>query len=404
MYTESRYSRKRNELGLNGVKFFTSAQDFQVLFQLLKLKMPGLKSLATKPTLSEQFIVESDSDENTTHSKPTAKKSASVPNKLPTRPLSLSKSTSTVPPQHAPSKKRKYESPIVSSTGSDASSSETGSDSHNSTPKSQVKKPERSRESIAISEGSDSDEHEDEAASDETASEDEPLEKATDVPRSMPPNPTVPYKAPPGFEAAIIPPTSVRKLQKIFSHEYLRGKQIWHITAPAIVPVNSIKDVPLQKVAEGGSILSYKGGDYGLVTEADADYDGKVLLVPSAEDNDYRPTRAPIERTLHLRQIVKLPTSSRKAGPLANGATKASKTHVKTVRQQPEGLRMRYRPFGDESSSEDIEEARQFKLPPRISTARPSKGEKPLADSRELSPTKAQTKVGEIVGTMQPMS
>ncbi|KAL8816081.1 MAG: hypothetical protein Q9223_004860 [Gallowayella weberi] len=366
--------------------------------------MPGLKSLTKKPTLSEQYIVESDSEEKTTRNKTTAKKSASVPSKLSTRPLSLSKSTSLVRPPAAPSQKRKYESPVVSSTGSDASSSETSSDGHNSTPDSQIKKPEKQREDIATARDSESDEDEDELASGEAASEDGLSEEAKDGSRSMPPNLAVPYKAPPGFESAIIAPTSVRYLQKIFSHEYLRGKQIWHITAPANAPISSIKEVPIQKVAEGGSILSYEGGDYGLVTEADVDYDEKVLLVPSAEDNDYRPTRGHIEKTLHLQQIVKLPASSYQDGASASGATNISKSHVKAVRQQPEGLRMRYRPFGDESSSEDIDEAPQFKLPPRISAARPSKGKKPLAVSVEPSPTKAQAKDIEIHETTQPTS
>ncbi|KAL8803132.1 MAG: hypothetical protein Q9182_003382 [Xanthomendoza sp. 2 TL-2023] len=363
--------------------------------------MPGLKSLTKKSTLSEEYIVESDSEEETTHTKPPAKKPASVPSKLSTRPLSLSNSTSIARIPPAPLQKRKYESPIVSSTGSDASSAETGSDGHNSTPNSQVKKPEKQRKDIEISRDSDSD---DESASDEATSEDGPSEEATDGSRSIPSNPKVPYKAPPGFESAIIAPTSVRYLHKFFSQEYLRGKQIWHITAPANVPLSSIKEVPIQKVAEGGSILSYEGGDYGLVTEDDVDYGGKVLLVPSAEDNDYRPTREHIERTLHLQQIVKLPASSYQDGVPANGATNISKSHIKAVRQQPEGLRMRYRPFGDESSSEDIEESPQFKLPPKTSAARPPQGKKLLALGREPSPTKAQAKDMEIHGTTQPTS
>lgn len=209
-------------------------------------------------------------------------------------------------------------------------------------------------------------------------------------PRSQTPQPPVPYSPPPGFEAASITSNASRSLPNHFSREALRGKQIWHITAPASVPISSIKEVPIRKLAEGGTILSYKGGDYGLTTDADADHHEEVLLVPSAQDHDYRLAEAHIERTLHLHQIVKLPSATSAKGPLANGSKKAPKTHVKMVRQQPEGLRMRYRPFGDRSSSEDINEAPRFKLPPIVSAAEPFKGEKPTAGNHQPSPTIAQ--------------
>lgn len=47
-------------------------------------------------------------------------------------------------------------------------------------------------------------------------------------------------------------------------------------------------------------------------------------------------------------------------------ATRTPKSHVKKIRQQPKGLQMRYRPFGDDPSSDETDSAPRFKIPPVI--------------------------------------
>lgn len=121
-------------------------------------------------------------------------------------------------------------------------------------------------------------------------------------------------------------------------------------------------------------MLSYKGSDYGLVPEVEGE-NGKVrLLLPNPKSDDYRDANTNIVRTLHLQQMVQLPSLSHRSG-LPNGATKPPNTYKKAVRQQPEGLRMRYRPFGDSegSSSEDSNETAQFRVPTVIEAPHQSK-------------------------------
>lgn len=207
--------------------------------------------------------------------------------------------------------------------------------------------------------------------------------KSNDAPTTF--KPSTPYIPPTGFEPATI--TSSFKTRNLFAKENLRGKQIWHITAPASVHISAIKEVPIQKVATGESILSYKGADYGLVTEADEDCNEKVLLVPSSNDNTYHLASTGIARTLHLQQIVKLPSSDKSANR-GNGSKEPPRTHVKAVRQQPEGLRMRYRPFGDVTSSDDSDPAPRFKVPPILSPTKSSNKAKPVAKISKASSTK----------------
>ncbi|KAL8858397.1 MAG: hypothetical protein Q9178_005078 [Gyalolechia marmorata] len=333
--------------------------------------MPGVKA-----HLSEKFIVESDSDSENIHNGSTAKKPALDLRKL--IPLGESRSDS--------SKKRKHESTTTSSTGSGVS--------HTSVSASRGDNIEEGSGSAShgSSSGSDEDEDEEQLRKDDNASDEEPSRRALATTRSILSEPAIPYKPPVGFGAATISQISSEDLRRSFGKHALQGKQIWYITAPASVPFSSIKEVSTRQIAEGGSILSYKGAEYGLMPEVDTGQKEKLLLVPSPEDNHYRLAGAQIEKTLHLQQLVKGPASTHREGVLTNGATKAPKTHVKMVRQQPEGLRMRYQPFGYQSSSEDTDKASKFKRPPIVSAAHSLRAKRSSADKcKPLSP-KAQIK------------
>ncbi|KAL8976971.1 MAG: hypothetical protein Q9205_007137 [Flavoplaca limonia] len=64
------------------------------------------------------------------------------------------------------------------------------------------------------------------------------------------------------------------------------------------------------------------------------------------------------------------------------------------VRQQPEGLRMRYHPFGEEPSSEDTDEAPRFRLPQMNSAEFSPQAKTPSANNAKSSPLKAGLKEG----------
>jgi len=201
-----------------------------------------------------------------------------------------------------------------------------------------------------------------------------------------------PYEPPPGFEPASISTHPSSTISEILASSNLAGKQVWHVTVPASIPVATIKEVSAQSIQSGESILSYKGADYGLVPESGAEASNRALLLPSSRRNYYQPSRIPILKILHLQQLVKIPNHAHQSAGIPTSAPKP-KTHVKAVRQQPQGLKMRYHPFGaSDSSDSDVSgmtanKAPQFRVPdvPVRSTKkrRLSDG---VADSTEVSP------------------
>ena len=167
-------------------------------------------------------------------------------------------------------------------------------------------------------------------------------------------------------------------LADLFSPSNLRGNQIWHFTVPGPVPIGLIKKVASQSVQNGASILSHKDTDYGLVREVEGANTKETLLLPFSKSNDYRDVNIQIARTLHLQQLVQLPNLSHRLTGQSDSATKPRRTHIKAVRQQPEGLRMRYRPFGDSesSSSESLDKRSTFHAPHGVGIPQPAKKRK----------------------------
>ncbi|KAL9580953.1 MAG: hypothetical protein Q9212_004185 [Teloschistes hypoglaucus] len=365
---------------------------------------------------SAEYVADSDSNGESPRGRPAAKKSAlpsaegasrAHSNQVLTTRHAQPKPTTPRPDQP---KKRRHESPVISSTGSEDSESSGGTGSEDEEPESslhQAKKGEEDTPPVTDSQSSDDEEDDDDDEKDDDDDEDKSESDESDESldelderlqqqhiksknSSNSSKPTVPYKPPPGFEAANFANSSSTSTSKLFTAEHLRGKEIWHITVPASVPIESIKEVPIDKFLAGSPVFSYKGADYGLIPEDEANQIEKVLLVPSHKDNDYRPASSSIDRTFQLQQIVKPPPIPHKPTNAPNGTVRAPTTLVKTIRQQPEGLKMRFRPFGDESSSENPDPAPRFKLPPVVSAARTTKKPEPVKkDTPKASPHKA---------------
>ncbi|KAL8866035.1 MAG: hypothetical protein Q9174_006537, partial [Haloplaca sp. 1 TL-2023] len=373
---------------------------------------------SVQPFKSAEVVVESDSDNEASRRRlatkeiatpaPAAKSSGEHKATIPSARPTASKPAAPIPEA---SQKRKYESPSLSSTTSDGKRSKWGRSSIVPVPAPLKGAPvETSRSRTDSDASSDEDEEqrdgqssgeEDEEDEDEESESDDELELAR---RKKQDKLVIVFvcilvmarNQQRGL--ADVRPTHIQKIKRcmrelqtttlyssprirkfwecnVLSEDYLRGKQIWHITAPASVPIDTITEVPVQKVATGEAILKHDEDDYGLVAETDATGDRKVLLIPSTDDNRYHVAGAPITRTLHLQQIVNLP--SRSSDNTVAGSNERPTSHVKTVRQQPEGLCMRYRPFGDATSSDSSDGAPEFKVPPIF---RPSKV-KPIAQA-----------------------
>jgi len=162
-----------------------------------------------------------------------------------------------------------------------------------------------------------------------------------------------PYEPPEGFEAATIAHTPSSQVGEIFMPENLGGKQVWHITTPASVPIESVKHVSAQSIQDGSSILSYKGAEYGLVSGiADESAHSRGLLLPCSERNSYRPANVSISNTLHLQQLVGLPTLTSTSDTPLNGSMYGLERSTKPRNEQPPRLKMRYHAFGIPSDSE----------------------------------------------------
>ena len=174
------------------------------------------------------------------------------------------------------------------------------------------------------------------------------------------------FEPPPGFEPASIFVHPSSQAMDMFSPTNLAGKELWHITAPSSVPISSIKEVSQRSILSRSSILSYKGSDYGLMPNSSTD---EALLLPSAEDNDYKSHNAATIKSFHLQQIVSLPYHALSPGKSSNQNAPTPQAYKRAPHEQPEGLKMRYHPFGvvdisdDEQSSKNAPQLPQFRAP-----------------------------------------
>ncbi|KAL2039416.1 hypothetical protein N7G274_007688 [Stereocaulon virgatum] len=211
------------------------------------------------------------------------------------------------------------------------------------------------------------------------------------------------YDPPSGFEASSIAIHPSSKAAALFSPTNLEGKEIWHIMAPASVPISAIKEVPTQSVQSRTSIMFYKGADYCLVPETGAEApSNRALLLPSTQTNDYRISASKITKTLHLQQLMNLPIQTISSAKSPSQAGPAPELLRQAPRQQPEGLRMRYHPFGvsDDSDSETLPEnavkAPHFRVPDPVETSPARKRKRAEKDTAieimDISPAESKSK------------
>lgn len=237
-------------------------------------------------------------------------------------------------------------------------------------------------------------ESESEAQSSSEESNDSPSNRKrnTAAPTTEPPV-MLPYAPPSGFNAVSLTSNSSSNLLELFPASSLQGKQLWHIVAPVSVPISSVTQVTKQSVAQGTSVLSHNGAEYGLVRGNDNDQE--LILLPSVDGNTYEPSGISINRTLRLQQIIH-PGNS-----LPNTATADRSLYSKPALEQPEGLKMRYKPFGtsesDDLGSDETGKENRFRVPQGVRTLSPAKKRKrdhalepSEITSREPSPKKSR--------------
>ena len=398
---------------------------------------------ATYSTLSAEFVVDSD-DSGDAHTprvqRPVSKKTKT--NSSSAKPTATKVSI----PQAKPSKKRNAPSPSPSKDSPSGSESENGSisqdeNSHSKrrilpaqdgspTPKPKLatarrvsKKPSinvkplgqknergtgatQNRSKLEVRESSDDDSSGSESGSGSESASGSSDKTSLQSPRKKSPlqkgvsqQPTSTYKPPTGFESTSISLHPSSTLSEILAPSNLQGKQIWHITAPELVPISLVKEVSTQNTGNGASILDYHGAKYGLVPESEGEQaSSRALLLPSTQTNDYRPSKTNIIKTLHLQQLVSLPSHALEPTFHPNRSASSTESYGKTPRQQPEGLKMRYRPFGVsddsdlDSTSEPMPRAPEFRTPAPLEESSHGRKRKRLKSDGDDSNTNSAIK------------
>ncbi|GAQ07308.1 hypothetical protein ALT_4629 [Aspergillus lentulus] len=255
-----------------------------------------------------------------------------------------------------------------------ASDSESSSSSRSTSPE-PTKKSESDRDTEdSSSSGSES---EDSASSDSESVPSSPKIKASNTSStndSLYPRP--PYKPPSGFKAAKkqLPPSSTTS--SLLSD--LRGKQIFHITAPAFLPLSKVKEVSLAKILQGEPVLKHEGVQYGIPPEniGQGDLGGKSLLLYDSKTQTYYSAPATTMPTYHVQETINIPKSL----GTDDAVLAAAQDQIKPPRKQPKHLKMRFRPVGSGdgppetigSSSEESEGEGKpaFKFPKESKTER----------------------------------
>ena len=60
------------------------------------------------------------------------------------------------------------------------------------------------------------------------------------------------------------------------------------MTAPASVPLSSLRQTSLAKITTGNTVLSHNGDDYGFIQDYSEDIAYTKIMVPKSSDDGYR--------------------------------------------------------------------------------------------------------------------
>ncbi|KAL2441905.1 hypothetical protein ABEF95_016836 [Exophiala dermatitidis] len=264
-------------------------------------------------------------------------------------PSSVTKSTPKQKPQSKVSKKPKQKSPT--------SESEEGS-------------------TDASSESDGSDESEDESDSSSTSGQQKrTAPSTTESPRKKPK--TAPtsaavhiapkaFKPPQGYEpVAVSAPDYASEVGTLFDD--LSSKQIWHISIPDSVSIDSIKELDIKAATGGEPILSKDGVKYNLKSLESKE---EVVFLPQGKTMRYQQNSKRVDQSFVLQEMSGAPKSKKDASSVFT-ATDIGKP--KPVRQQPGGLKMRYVPYGapalpetPEDEDEDVEMKDTLDIPAEL--------------------------------------
>lgn len=159
------------------------------------------------------------------------------------------------------------------------------------------------------------------------------------------------YKPPKGFAQLFVP--TEYSLQEHLSSASLVGKELWHIVAPAEFPISAITGATLlreisgsstgTRVDETGPIATVKNVKYRFL-EDPTPSDSQRAYTPKPGAPAFSRVRTRIAKTIRIQQTSRNTTTSQDAESPDAETTQPKRGRPAPV--QPQGLKMRYFPFG----------------------------------------------------------
>jgi hypothetical protein len=139
----------------------------------------------------------------------------------------------------------------------------------------------------------------------------------------------------------------------------LGGKEVWHITAPSNMSMKAIKPFIIRAAMRGEPILNSEGKEYCLKEGLSAN---TCTLIPNDITGAYVPGTVAVSRTFHLQEMINPPTKDKRSEDNQPEQMYFEfQPHdgypVRKKRKQPEGLRVRYKPFGTSYASQEQPDA-----------------------------------------------
>ena len=148
------------------------------------------------------------------------------------------------------------------------------------------------------------------------------------------------FKPPPGFDLL------ARKSKTSPTHSSIirtdRQHQLWLMTAPAHFLFSELQRLQLDRSTGQISTAFFKGASFSFNEASNVQADRRHLLITDSKSNSYKPL--PSERTFEIHQSIV--SSDDTVRPLDSSSAQSARTRRKEQPQHPEGLRMRYIPFG----------------------------------------------------------
>ncbi len=74
------------------------------------------------------------------------------------------------------------------------------------------------------------------------------------------------------------------KVAQKFKKSSLEGKQVWYFTAPASLPISSIKQVSLRDTRISKAIVTHNGNEYGFIRDSADENTCTKIMVPKGSD------------------------------------------------------------------------------------------------------------------------